>query len=136
LLDQAIGNALNIVAAGTRPRALHLHPEQGRPWIIVIRPLLSSYGPFGQIRCDLLVEIHDVIPRIGSIDLLQPLYELSSREMQLVRLLVDGHSLQSAARVMAITENTVRTHLRAVFEKTATTRQSELIRLCAGLSER
>lgn len=135
LLDTAIAAAMNIVSTGTRPRAIQLHPPCGRAWIIVIRPLLSSYGPFGQIRCDLLLEIHEGLPRIGSIELLQALYDLSSREMQLVRLLADGHSLESAAQVMSITGNTARTHLRAIFVKTATTRQSELIHLCAGLSQ-
>ena len=133
-LDKAIGEALDIVAAGTKPRAIQLHPSSGRPWIIVIRPLLSSHGPFGQIRCELLLEIHEGLPRIGPIDLLQSLYHLSAREMQLVRLLADDHSLESAAQVMEISANTARTHLRAIFTKTSTTRQSELIHLCAGLS--
>jgi DNA-binding CsgD family transcriptional regulator len=134
-LDKALGAALDTVSRGTLPQAIHLHPPQGRPWIIVIRPLLSSYGPFGQIRCELLLEIHEGLPRIGSIDLLQSLYDLTGREMQVIRLLADGHSLESLAQCMDISPNTARTHLRAIFTKTATTRQSELMHLCAGLSQ-
>lgn len=135
LLDKAIRAALNTVTAGTRPQAIRLHPAQGSPWIIVIRPLLSSYGPFGQIRCELLLEIHDGLPRIGSLDLLQSLYDLTAREMQVIRLLADGHCLESLAKCMEISPNTARTHLRAIFTKTVTTRQSELMHLCIGLSQ-
>lgn len=135
LLDKAIAGALNTVAAGTRPQAIQLHPPQGRAWIVVIRPLLSSYGPFGQIRCELLVEIHEGLPRIGPIDLLQSLYDLTGREMQVIRLLADGHSVETLACCMDISLNTARTHLRAIFSKTGTTRQSELMQLCAGLSD-
>jgi DNA-binding CsgD family transcriptional regulator len=133
-LDKAISGALNTVQTGVGPQALEVHPALGRGWIVVIRPVLSSYGPFGQIRCELLLEIHDGLPRIGSLALLQSLYDLTGREMQLVRLLADGHSIESAARVMDISSNTARTHLRAIFTKTSTTRQSELMHLCAGLS--
>ena len=135
ILDRAISAASDVVTAGTKAQAIQLHPEQGRVWIMVIRPLLSSYGPFGQIRCELLLEIHEGLPRIGSIDLMQSLYDLTAREMQVIRLLADGHSLESLAHLMEISEHTARAHLRAIFTKTATTRQSELMHLCAGLSQ-
>ena len=133
-LDRAIGTALNTVRVGTRPQALELHPARGRRWIVVIRPLLSSYGPFGQVRCELMIEVHDGLPRIGSVRLLQSLFDLTGRELQVVRLLADGHSIDSLAACMEISPNTARTHMRAIFSKTQTSRQSELMHLCAGLS--
>lgn len=136
LLDKAIARAFDTVSFGVTTQAIELYPANGRPWIIIIRPLLSSYGAFGQVRCELLVEIHAGLPRIGSLDLVQSLYNLTGREMQIVRLLADGHSIDSASEVMEISGNTARTHLRAVFSKTSTTRQSELMHLCAGLSQR
>ena len=134
-LDRAIATTLNTVRMGTRPQALELHPVHGRRWIVVIRPMLSSYGPFGQIRCELMVEIHDGLPRIESVDVLQSLFGLTGRELQVVRLLADGHSIESLAACMEISPNTARTHMRAIFSKTETSRQSELMHLCAGLSE-
>jgi DNA-binding CsgD family transcriptional regulator len=134
LLDKAMARALNTVTEGTRPQAVQVRRATGRPWIVVIRPLLSSFGPFGQIRCELLLEVHDGLPKIGSIDLLQSLYDLTGREMQLIRFLVDSHSLESAAECMSVSVNTARAHLRAIFAKTGTSRQSELMHLCAGLS--
>jgi DNA-binding CsgD family transcriptional regulator len=52
-----------------------------------------------------------------------------------VRLLADGHSIESLAACMDISPNTAKTHMRAIFAKTQTSRQSELMHLCAGLSE-
>jgi DNA-binding CsgD family transcriptional regulator len=134
-LDRAIAVTLNTVRVGTRPQALELHPAHGRRWIVVLRPMLSSYGAFGQVRCEVMVEVHDGLPRIGSVDILQSLFELTGRELQVVRLLADGHSIESLAACMEISPNTARTHLRAIFSKTQTSRQSELMHLCAGLGE-
>jgi DNA-binding CsgD family transcriptional regulator len=134
-LDRAIATTLNTVRIGTRPQALELHPVHGRRSIVVIRPMLSSYGPFGQVRCELMVEVHDGLPRIESVDVLQSLFGLTGRELQVVRLLADGHSIESLAACMDISPNTAKTHMRAIVAKTQTSRQSELMHLCAGLSE-
>lgn len=133
-LDRAIATTVNTVRVGTRPQALELHRTHGRRSIVVLRPMLSSYGPFGQVRCELMAEIHDGLPRIGSVDVLQSLFGLTGRELQVVRLLADNHSIESLAACMQISPNTARTHMRAIFAKTHTTRQSELMHLCAGLS--
>jgi len=132
-LDRAIAVTLNTVRVGTRPQALELHPANGRRLIVVLRPMLSSYGPFGQVRCELMVEVHDGLPKIGSVHLLQSLFDLTGRELQVVRLLADGHSIDSLAASMDISPNTARTHMRAIFAKTRTSRQSELMQLSAGL---
>ena len=42
---------------------------------------------------------------------------LTPQEMSLVRLLADGHSYQSAAQRLGISINTVRDHVRAIYEK-------------------
>jgi DNA-binding CsgD family transcriptional regulator len=132
-LDRAIAVTLNTVRVGTRPQALEVYPVNGRRLIVVLRPMLSSYGPFGQVRCELMVEVHDGLPKIGSVHLLQSLFDLTGRELQVVRLLADGHSIDSLAASMDISPNTARTHMRAIFAKTRTSRQSELMQLSAGL---
>ncbi len=60
---------------------------------------------------------------------LAQLFGLTAREAQLLALLVDGLDLQGAGERLAIGSNTVRTHLKRIFEKTGTHRQSELIGL-------
>lgn len=135
-LDKALAAVAASSATGASPCAVRLaHPLGRRPWIAAIRPIFTAYGPFGHVRCELLVEVHDSIPRIGSLEVMQSLFDLTCRELQVVRLLADGHSIESLARSMAISANTVRTHLRAIFSKTGATRQSELMQLCAGLAK-
>lgn len=135
-LDKALAAVAASSATGASPCAVRLaHPLGRRPWIAAIRPLFTGYGPFGHLRCELLVEIHESLPRIGSLEIMQSLFDLTARELQVVRLLADGHSIESLAQSMAISANTVRTHLRAIFSKTGTSRQSELLQLCAGLAQ-
>jgi DNA-binding CsgD family transcriptional regulator len=133
-LDLAVARTADVVSTGKKPTAIQISNGGGRPWILVFRPLLSSYGPFRDIKCDILLEIHPGIPNIGSLVLLQSLFDLTARELQVVRLLADGHSLESLAERMGISSHTARTHLRTIFAKTSTSRQSELLKLCAGLS--
>lgn len=135
-LDRAIGATAEVLTTGTRASAIQLQHAAGRPWIMVLRPLLSSYGLFANVRCQILLEIHPGIPRIGSLDLVQSLFDLTGRELQVVRLLADGHSIDSLAECMGISPLTARTHLRTIFAKTRTSRQSELLTLCAGLAQR
>ena len=135
-LDMSLAQVSSAATTGTPPCAIRLGQAPGqRPWIVVIRPLLSSYGPFGHVRSELLVEIHESIPRIGALDVMQSLFDLTGRELQVVRLLADGHSIESLAQSAGMSANTARTHLRAIFAKTGVTRQSELMQLCAGLAK-
>jgi DNA-binding CsgD family transcriptional regulator len=62
-------------------------------------------------------------------ELLKRLYGLTPREADLAALLLQGIDLKEAARQLGTSMNTARTHLRLIFEKTDTHRQSELIHL-------
>ena len=136
-LDAAIARAASAIETGEAASAVKAaRPSGRRPWIFTIRPMLHSFGAFGKLCSEVLVELHDGSPKIRSLELLQSLYDLTARELQVVRLLADGHSIESLAHELRISANTVRTHLRAIFTKTSTTRQSELMQLCAGLGTR
>lgn len=60
-------------------------------------------------------------------------FGFSARESQLAELLMVGHSIESASINLAIAPSTVRIHLRRLFAKTDTSRQSDLIRLLSRL---
>ena len=70
--------------------------------------------------------------------LLRNLYHLTVAEAKVAALLVQGYDAQGISKKLAVTFNTVRTHVKRVFEKTDTKRQSELVHLilCAPLSTR
>ena len=46
--------------------------------------------------------------------------------------IIEMDSVSEVARVLGIVEATVRTHLHRLFEKTATARQADLVKLVAG----
>jgi DNA-binding CsgD family transcriptional regulator/PAS domain-containing protein len=75
-------------------------------------------------------------PRLDSTTQLEPvcrLYGLSPVETRLVGLLTAGKSLQEAALLMGIKDQTARGYLKQVFLKTQTNRQADLVRamLCS-----
>lgn len=56
-------------------------------------------------------------------------FGLTKAEGRLAQLLVRGHNLTSAAATLGISMNTARTHMKHIYEKTATSRQSQLVQL-------
>jgi DNA-binding CsgD family transcriptional regulator len=64
--------------------------------------------------------------------LFQRAFQLTAAEARLAAHLASGASLTEAADAFGVTHNTVRSQLRAVFEKTQARRQSDLVRLLQG----
>lgn len=60
---------------------------------------------------------------------LQRLFQLTYAEARIAGLIVNGHHIDEIAEVLTISLNTVRTHLRHIFEKTNVERQADLIHL-------
>ena len=65
-------------------------------------------------------------------DLLSGLFDLSPAENRVARALMGGASLRECAKRFGVAEDTVRKQLKSVFTKTATSRQTELLRLLAS----
>jgi DNA-binding CsgD family transcriptional regulator len=62
-------------------------------------------------------------------DRLQATFGLTEAEARLAALLAAGTELRAAATQLGITYGTARTRLAAIFQKTETRRQGELIKL-------
>ncbi len=60
---------------------------------------------------------------------LETIYGLTPAQARLTILLVQGLSLEEAAEKLYVSLNTVRSHLRQIFSKTDTKRQSEVVRI-------
>lgn len=54
-------------------------------------------------------------------------YELTTSEICILGLLVQGHTTQEAADLLQLSKETIRTHLKSIFHKTGTNRQSQLV---------
>jgi DNA-binding CsgD family transcriptional regulator len=67
-------------------------------------------------------------------DALRATFRLTTAEARLASRLATGTSLDHAADALGIARNTARAQLRAVFAKTDTSRQAELVALLARLA--
>ncbi|AJG23919.1 Transcriptional regulatory protein [Cupriavidus basilensis] len=63
-----------------------------------------------------------------SVEVLRQLFDFTPAEASLALLMANGCSLEAAAEALKVKTNTVRSHLRSVFQKAGVTRQAELVR--------
>lgn len=66
--------------------------------------------------------------------LLARVYELTAAEQRVAEALASGQSSIEAAKLLGISEGTIRTHLTRIFGKTGVSRQSELVALMHRLA--
>ena len=137
-LQEAIGRALENAAHG------HFHLEEnllfvredGVPHLeLIVKALLS--GSPGSVASEAVLAILAARPDEVSIfpgHLVRRLYSLTAAEADLLHLLVDGATLKQAAERRGVATATARSQLKAIFAKTGTKRQGELVqRVLAGI---
>jgi DNA-binding CsgD family transcriptional regulator len=56
-------------------------------------------------------------------------FSVTLGELRVLKLLFSGRSIEEISGMLKLSRNTVRTHVKALFAKTGTTRQAELLRL-------
>jgi DNA-binding CsgD family transcriptional regulator len=80
----------------------------------------------------IFVSIHDpqASQRVDA-QTLQHLYGLTPMQADIASALFEGLAVEQVSERLSISENTVRTHLKAVFKKCAVRSQAELLRLLA-----
>ena len=116
--DFQFGGRMQISRRGRRPLSLNVVP-------------LKEHDPasLGGERFALVL-VNDPETNAGATeDELRTLFGLTRSEAHVARLLADGHSLADVCEALDISANTVRTHLKRIYTKTGTHRQSSLVRL-------
>ena len=106
-----------------------VRPSCRRPLPLVVSPTRNAVSPFGRSHAVTIAFADPERAPEPDADLLARLYGLTGREAAVVALLLQGRSPREAADELAMTENTVRTHIRHVFDKTAVERLADLVRL-------
>ena len=98
-------------------------------------PLDNEATLVSDLKAAALLIIHDPseqshVPQT----LIRSMFGLTPAEARLLLAVSNGQSLKEYCDEHHVTHNTARTHLRTVFAKTSTSKQSDLVRLTSGLS--
>lgn len=106
-------------------------PGQSRSTVISVRPAGSAFcAELGEMRRLAMVMVLNVPPADDHTDcVFARQFGLSRAQARVNSLIVTGHSIASTARELYISENTVRSHLKQIFQKTNTHSQMELVHL-------
>ncbi len=124
-------------AIGARGIAVPLNARDGEQWLVHVLPLTSGMR---RAAGDRYAATAAVFLRRATLDLPAPvetiggLYGLTPAELRVLAAIVDIGGVPEVAPALGISETTVKTHLRHVFDKTGVTRQADLVKLIAGFA--
>ena len=131
-LNEALARAVGQDAAATR---LELAVDGTAETDVFIAPLPTVRGFASGLRRLALVFLGAPgrPDRLPSAQDLREYFDLTPAESRVALLLCAGHVPKEVARALQVSVPTVRSHLRALLEKTGTARQTELIQLLSSL---
>ena len=113
-----------------KARAMKIpRPSQKRPLSVLVAPLTGKQTRQGRRGAAVLYVRDPEAPQTTSAAVLSDVYGLTASEAKVLQSLVQGKSLEDMARDFKVSINTLRTHLKSIFRKTDTKRQSELLSL-------
>ena len=111
-------------------------PSMRRPYVVRIgslrRKLRQFVGTEAPVVVALITDPEEQRPLPA--DLLMKSFQLTAREAALAVKLAEGCTVEQAAEELQIRYETARTHLRRIFDKTNTNRQTDLVLLLGRLS--
>lgn len=137
--DRALGDALTKAHRGDAEVRLHgigipMHKSDGAPAACYVLPLNQSdarHVPGGPTVAVFLSVSGDSFPIVDA--MLSTLYGLTAAEARVASEIGKGGTLRDIGQRMHVSENTLKTHLKRIFDKTGVHRQSDLVSLVASL---
>ena len=142
VLQEAIARATH-ASGGTDERAAQVlslsAPGRSEPAVISIRAAGAVFSAeLGEMRKLAIVTALNAPSEDDHADCaFVRQFGLSPAQARMSSLIVTGHSIASAARELHVSENTARSHLKQIFQKTDTHSQMELVhlhgRICVSL---
>jgi len=124
------------LSIGPRGVAVPLSATPQEPWFAHVLPLTSGNR---QKAAALYAAVAAVLVRKTTIESIAPLetfaklYKLTASEVRVLDAVLKVSSVKAMSEMLGISQATVKTHLQNVFRKSGTSRQSELVKLIAGL---
>ena len=136
--DAALKRAVAAVLAGAGAQTVRVpHPDTGADYLVMLSPVCgASYsGLFEFTAAAACAIIVDSGARLApSAGMLRAALDLTAAEARLLVHLVEGRTIAEAAAVTRLSPNTLRTQLSALFRKTGTHRQVQLVQLAHTLA--
>ena len=127
-LRRLIRERTDIVAAnGTHGTMLLERPSGKRSLCVFVTPC-ARQDIFFDTAGHALIFVTDPENNQPHAEVLQSLYGLTRAETNVAALLSAGRSVKEIAEETEVQENTIRIHLKRIFDKTGTKRQSELLK--------
>lgn len=108
------------------------HPEKATPLPVMITPLYHSdfLGQDNVHHVTAAMYITDPEKSISvSPEVLSDIFSLTPKESAIAVALTNGLSVEEISQINGTTLNTVRSQIKAIFRKTGTNRQTELVRI-------
>lgn len=130
-LREIIRTVANISPDGRQPLPTALRAERpsGRGDLgLVVQPAPLELGNMIEPRAIVLLSDPETAVSVSP-ETIGALFGLTAAESAICVQLVNGATLDEAGLALGIKRNTVRAHLRSIFEKTGVDRQSRLVRL-------
>lgn len=108
--------------------------EGKRPLVLKVLPVPpAARSPFLGARAVLVLNDLEGTAAVNP-DMFGKVFELTPAQAKLAGKLATGSSMETAAAEMGVTAETARSHLKAIFNRTGTHRQGELVALLNRLS--
>ncbi len=131
IVARPVDTVLSRSAAAASARLCLSDPDGGAPLVLTVAPVTAIDpvdGRCGPARAAIFVAAPDS-PRSIDERALIAAYGLTPREAEVAARLASGATVGGLAEEWGIGVNTIRGYLKAVFEKTGTHRQADLVRL-------
>ena len=122
------------LAIGPRGAAIHLSARSGADYVAHVLPLMSGARreTAGPHRAVAVLVVHNAAKELSSPpEVIAKAFNLTPREVGVLFALVEAPGVAEMAEILGLSKTTIRAHLRALFAKTGTTRQAELVKLMA-----
>ena len=124
------GIRLKALIAGRRSSGVLIsHPDRKHPYQLWVVPLHNTRSARSRCVATLVFVCDSERALADAEDVLEDFYDLTPSEARLATHLMNGATLADSAIALGIRLQTAKSHLKRIFSKTHTRRQSELVHL-------
>lgn len=134
LQELLVNRGASAALIGDKGISMPLRGQDGKEYVAQILPLTSgsrrAAGTPRSATAALFIRAATLyLPH--PLETIAGLYKLTASELRVLMMIVEVGGVPQVAPVLGVSEKTVKTHLKHVFEKTGTRRQADLVKLVA-----